>query len=164
MNTFLRYKYHFLILLFSFLALSRFHFDTDLGWHLAIGEHFLKTGEVLRGDIFSWTMPGYDWGNSYFVYEVAVAFMFGNLGFLKSVILFGLVGAIAVLVILPKKLDAERALLAGIGVILAMGNLGIKPHTVSFLFFAVELALLGRGFFGSLKSLIFWVLFFTYRL
>ena len=69
-----------LIFLFSFLILTRFYIDPDLGWHLAIGRHFLSTGEIIRTDQFSWTMPGFSWGNSYFAYQIIVAFLFEKLG------------------------------------------------------------------------------------
>ncbi|HLA04269.1 MAG TPA: hypothetical protein VJ065_03490, partial [Patescibacteria group bacterium] len=63
-----------MLFVLSFLILTKFNIDPDLGWHLTIGERFLKGGEIVRGDPFSWTMPGYEFGNYFFLYQIAVTF------------------------------------------------------------------------------------------
>ena len=38
--------------------------DPDLGWHLKYGEHFFKTGQILRDNNFSVMMPDFKWPNT----------------------------------------------------------------------------------------------------
>ena len=150
-----------LIFFFSFLILTLFSFDPDLGWHLAIGEHYLSTGEILKSDQFSWTIPGYVWGNSYFAYEVLVAFLVLNFGFVLTALVFGLMASIGILILLPAKLRIPDLIMAVIAAGLMNANLGVRPHTISFLFFAVLIRLLAGGLFSKRKGFFFWFLFFV---
>lgn len=156
----LGYRFHFLIFIFCIVLYSKFNVDPDLGWHLAIGEHFLKTGQVMRLDTFSWTIPGYNWGNSYFAYEVLVAFLIGNLGFLFTQILFGFFGALAVQFLLPRKLNLVTFLMVCLGASVATVNMAIRPHTISFLMFCLLLFFLKRGFCKTKLHFLFWGAFF----
>lgn len=157
---FLAYKFHILAFAFSLFILSSFNFDPDLGWHLALGEHFLSYGRVIYSDQFSWTMSGFVWGNSYFLYQVFVALLFAKIGFVSTVFIFGLIGALAFLVVLPRKINLWMIVFAQLGAFLALGNLGIKPHTVSILFFAILVKLLYKEQFIGRGKLWFWFLFF----
>lgn len=132
-----------------------------MGWHLAIGNYYLETGQIIRGDQFSWTMPGYFWGNSYFAYQILVAFLISNLGFLVTVFTFGIIGSIGVLVLLPKKVNFISVLLTILGCLIALNNLGIRPHTISFLLFAILIRILAANFFWRRKYFWFWFLFFA---
>jgi len=152
------YKYHFLIFLLSFFIVTRFKFDPDLGWHLASGNYFLKTGQVLTADIFSWTMEGYKWG-SYFLYDILVSLLFEKIGFFSTAIVFGIVGAISVLLVLPKKLGIQQGLAVFVGILLLVSNAGVRPSSVSFLLFSVFLLLVFGGFV-KFKHVWFWILFF----
>ncbi|MBI3341604.1 hypothetical protein HY024_00615 [Candidatus Curtissbacteria bacterium] len=160
MRRILQYKYHFLIFIFSFFLLSKFSVDPDLGWHMAIGEHFLRTGEVIKADTFSWTMPGYMWGNSYFVYQIIVAILINYLGLMTTGLLFGLLGAFGVVLMMPRRLNLLTFLVVCLGVVIARSNLAIRPHMISFFMFSLMLVLLKKGFYLSFKSFVFWILFF----
>jgi len=143
----LNYKFQILIFIFSFLILTRFNIDPDLGWHLAIGNRFLETGEIIRADQFSWTMPGYIWGN-YFLFEILVAFLFKHLGLILTAVVFGVIGSVAVWVLTAgRKLTLWQILVIGLGLSIAIANLAVRPSMISFLFIAVLLFLLDRRFF-----------------
>lgn len=49
--------------LLVFIASLYRPYDADLGWHLKYGEHFFKTGEILRDNIYSTMMPDFKWAN-----------------------------------------------------------------------------------------------------
>src|SRR3972149_6435642 len=125
----------FFIFIFSFLILTQFKFDPDLGWHLATGFHFLETGEIVQKDIFTWTLPGYEWGNRYFVYQILVAFLLSHLGYVITTMIFGILGSLAVLLLIPKKLDFPKLVAVFLGIGVAVTNLGLRPHMISFLMF-----------------------------
>lgn len=157
-----RYKFHILIFVFSFLIFTKFNIDPDLGWHLAIGGHFLETGKIILGDEFSWTMPGYVWGNSYFLYQLLVAYIFGHFGHLAAGAFFGTLATLAVsALIYGKKLDLWRFLAVILGASVGSASLGIRPHTVSFLMFALLLVFVERGFFKRPKHILLWFAFFA---
>ena len=151
----------FSIFLVGFVILTRFIFDPDLGWHLAIGSRFLENGEIVRGDPFSWTMPGYVFGNYFFLYQILVAFLFKNLGYLTTTIIFGLIGSFSVMLIVAKKLDFVRLVAVLLGIVMSAINLGLRTHMISFLFFAVLLVLLSREFFLRKWHAFFWFGFFA---
>lgn len=47
--------------------------DTDLGWHLRYGEYFLKYGNWLRENEFTYFLADYAWANPFVLYEIIVA-------------------------------------------------------------------------------------------
>lgn len=153
-------KFHILILALSFLVLSKFYIDGDLGWHIAIGRAFLEGRGIIRNDPFSWTMQGHFWGNSYFLYQIVVAWLFGHVGYLATVFAFGLAAAFSVFLLLPKKLNKWSLVIVLVGVVMASVNLGIKPHAFDFLFFALLLVFLDKGYYTRKLWAPFWFVFF----
>lgn len=154
-------KFHFLVFIFSFLILTRFNIDPDLGWHLAIGRHLWGTGEIIRADIFSWTMPEHEWGNYFFLYQIIVWRLFENLGYLATVFIFGLIAALAILILLPRKISASAALGVILAAAIASVSLGVRPLTFSFLFFAFLLLSLAKNLWRQRWAPVFWFLFFA---
>lgn len=153
-------KFHLLISLFSLLFLTRFGIDPDLGWHLALGERAL-VGEIVRGDIFSWTLPEYEWGNRYFGYQAMLAFLWQNLGLVGTSLLFGVLASAAVAMLLPRKLTYWQFLTVVLGLSLVIANLGVRPHTISFIFLVILIKLLEKRIFLKEKWLMVWLVLFA---
>jgi hypothetical protein len=65
-----------------FLSLIFPYSDFDWGWHLQYGEYFLQTGKILSYDIFSWTLPSYQWINHSWAYDPILYLIYNNLGFI----------------------------------------------------------------------------------
>ena len=149
-----------LTFLLCFFILTKFNVDPDFGWHMAYGETFLKTGEIIRADLFSWTMPNYTWGNSYFLYQIVVAYIFNKLGFLVLGLVFGLVAALAILILSFKSLNLFKTFFVVFGAVVASVNFAIRPHVISFFFFALLLIFLEKRFFDKSKHILLWFLFF----
>jgi len=158
----LDYKFHFLVFALSLLILTRFYIDADLGWHIAYGRAFLEGKWIIRSDPFSWTMAGHFWANSYFLYQIVLAWLFGNLGYLTTVFLFGVLASVSAVLLLPRKLTILAVAVAAIGLLTARVNLGIKPHVFDFLFFAILLLLMERKTYKRLKLAPLWFLFFAF--
>ena len=155
-------RYHLLLFLISFLILTRFNFDPDLGWHLAYGRWFFERGEIIRADPFSWTMPGYIWDNSYFFYQTFVYFLFTKIGYLVLALVFGLLATTTILILIWRSgLNLARLLLILLATLAVTVNLGIRPHTVSFLMFSLLLVFCGKKLFSRLQSLPLWFAFFA---
>ncbi|HSX18935.1 MAG TPA: hypothetical protein VLE91_02240 [Candidatus Saccharimonadales bacterium] len=160
MRKLLGYKFHILAFLISILVLSRFLFDTDLGWHLAMGNWFLDRGEFIKVDPFSWTVPGYAWFHNYSFYQVFVAFLFRKLGFTALAVLFGLIPSLGVLIMLPKRISWQLLISVFFGVLLVSAFAGIRPHMVDFFLFSVLLVLLEKRAFEKKFLVPFWFLLF----
>lgn len=154
-------RYHLIIFLLSFFILTRFYFDPDLGWHLAIGNKFLSGGGIIFYDQFSWTMPNYLWGNYFFAYQVIVAYLFKHFGFLILTLVFGFLGSGAAFLLLPKRLSFEKILAVFLGVVVSSTTLSVRPSMVSFFLFAVLIFFLERRFFEKRILAVFWFLFFA---
>jgi len=151
-----------LIFIFSFLILARFKIDPDLGWHLAYGREFLENGQIVRGDVFSWTMPGYVWGNSYFFYQIAASFLFLKFGHITTSFIFALLNSFGVMIlVLGQRLNLWKVLAILLGAIIVTVNLSVRPHSLSFVMFAVLLVLFEKGFFKKFSHVLFWFLFFA---
>ncbi len=148
-----------LFFILSFLVFTRFAIDPDFGWHLAYGKHFLETGQILRTDQFSWTMSGFEWGNYFFAYQILTAAIFNKFGHIVLAMIFGLIAAVAVLILLPVKVTFGRLLIALLGVATAI-NLTVRPSTISFLLFAILLVLVKSDFYKKKVHSLFWFLFF----
>ncbi|MBI4037490.1 hypothetical protein HY382_00415 [Candidatus Curtissbacteria bacterium] len=146
----------------AFALLSRFKVDSDLGWHIALGRYFLETGQILRQDIFSWTMSGYEWGNYFFFYQVIVSVIFGKMGLVFAGLLFGAIGAIAVFLLLPKKVGLMALLFIGFSLRLAYANLGIRPHMIAFLLFSLIFTMCVKRLYLDKKFLPVWFLIFVF--
>ena len=80
--------------------------DFDWGWHYRYGEYFFTHGRILRHDIFSWTMPGYEWVNHSWLYDLVLYVLYTRVGFIG----LSLAGALAALVTFH--LSVRRARLA----------------------------------------------------
>ena len=75
-----------------FLALLFFiaPIDTDLGWHLRYGDHFLSTGKFMRTNELTYLVPGYLWPNSYTLYQIMVSAIHNSLGLIGLGITYSL--------------------------------------------------------------------------
>ena len=155
------YKFHLLLFFLSFLILTKFNIDPDLGWHLAIGERFLKGGEIVRGDPFSWTMPGYEFGNYFFLYQIVVTFLFVNVGHILTAIVFGAIASFFVLVLVPKELNFWKMAAVVLGVLVTTSATGIRPSTISFIFFTTLLVLLEKKMISKISHVLFYSGFFA---
>ena len=85
MISWLKTNYHkillILVLFLTFLYLVYPYSDYDWGWHLRYGEFFIKTGQIMRSDIFSWTLPNYQWTNHSWLYDPFLYLSYTKLGF-----------------------------------------------------------------------------------
>ncbi len=76
--------------------------DADFGWHLRYGEYFLKTGEIMRDNQFSWQLPDYQWTNHSWGFDVFIAWIFNGHQFALVSLVGGLLVAISIFLLLPQ--------------------------------------------------------------
>jgi hypothetical protein len=75
-----------------FVCLLNPYADFDWGWHYRYGEYLLTHRRILRHDIFSWTMPGYEWVNHSWLYDPLLYVLFNRFSFLGLSVAGGVVG------------------------------------------------------------------------
>ncbi|MBI2268400.1 MAG: hypothetical protein HYU80_03070 [Candidatus Blackburnbacteria bacterium] len=66
----------FLPLLIIFALFFLPTLDTDLGWHLRYGEHFLNTGKILQENTLTYYLADYNWAHPYTLYQIATALIY----------------------------------------------------------------------------------------
>lgn len=72
----------FLPYLIIFIAALYRPYDADLGWHLKYGEYFFNTNQILRENIFSTSMPHYNWVNHSWGSDLITFAIFNTFGFI----------------------------------------------------------------------------------
>ena len=68
--------------------------DFDWGWHYRYGEYFFTHGRVLRHDIFSWTMAGYEWVNHSWLFDPLLYLLYTRFSFIGLSIAGALAGVL----------------------------------------------------------------------
>ena len=134
-NTFFfnRVRTLFFLLFFISFAFRQVN-DPDFGWHLRTGEYIVKHGWVPTHDIFSYTMPAYQWIHNTALSDVIFYALFtlgGNTTFLLSLFFFTLAYLIFIVLlpkthVLPKEEINETASRSSLENRIAVGVLGLS--------------------------------------
>lgn len=133
--------------------------DPDLGWHLKYGEHFFKTGEILRDNPFTTLMPDYKWNNSSWATDLLSYQIFKNFGFLGLSVLgamvitltFFFIGKAAKLSIFEKSIIFPLVLYF----VSPVNQVSFRGQLISLLFIAVMFYFLSKYQGGNKKIALF---------
>ena len=103
-----------LLYLAVFLSLIHPYSDYDWGWHFRYGQYLLTHGNLLRTDIYSWTMPGYPWINHEWLYDPIFYIVFSTTGYIGSSLVGALICFICFIILTkPYKLKYWHLAIAG---------------------------------------------------
>lgn len=112
--------------------------DADLGWHLKYGEIFLQTGQIVKDNVFSWTLPDYKWANHSWGFDIIAATLFSGSHFWLLSLSAGLLISVSLLITLP---SISIGSLISLGIFWFFGselfNTGLRSQLFSFLFTAI---------------------------
>lgn len=142
----MRAKILLLFFTFSFLFVSDQSFDQDLGRHLKLGEIIIKTGQIPKTNLFSYTNPDFPFINTHWLFEVIVFLASQTIGLQAFLIIKIVIFLISVFLIL-KLVPAKSLLLIPVGFIflhVLRERLELRPEIFSFLFTAFTLFVLER--------------------
>lgn len=140
--------------------------DPDMGWHLANGQYTLENLAVQRGDIYSWTMPGYPWISHEWAIEVIMALVNSTAGLLGLSLMFMAITVFAFW--LSARADGQAndnaLLLTIVGGLICYPILGARPQMLTLLGIAIVLNLLFAWRRNPNPRLLLWfpVLFFVW--
>ncbi len=132
---------------FSFLFVSDQSFDQDLGRHLKLGEIIVKTGQIPKTNLFSYTNPDFPFINTHWLFEVIAFLASQTIGLQFLLILKVIIFLISVFLILKLIPDKNSLLLIPIGFIflhVLRERLELRPEILSFLFTALTLFILEK--------------------
>lgn len=91
MKRVLRFIVYSLPYIFVFIASFYLPKDPDLGWHLKYGEYFFQHGQILRENIYSTIMTGYNWPNGSWATDIITYAIYHTGGFLGLIIASALI-------------------------------------------------------------------------
>lgn len=136
--------------------------DPDLFWHLKYGEEILKTHRFPYADQFSFTFPGYQAADSWWLSEVLIYFLVSKTGFFFPALLFAALGAVSYLAVgfwtLTK--GVNPAIVAGsvfFSAIVSWQVMGVRPQVISLAFLAVAFIILHQFWQNRHPKLIFFM-------
>ncbi|MBI2597481.1 hypothetical protein HYW41_04955 [Candidatus Daviesbacteria bacterium] len=144
---------------FAFSFRTDHSFDQDLGRHLKLGEIIVKTGNIPKINLFSYTNTDFPFINTHWLFEV-MAYEFSQTIGLQTllvlkVVIF-LVSVLFIFKIIPKK---DQALLLPIGFIflhVLRERLELRPEIFSFLF-TVSIYYILEKYLKTTTKLIFFI-------
>jgi len=120
--------------------------DYDWGWHFRYGEYFVKTGQILREDLFTWTMAGFPWINHSWLYDPIQYLLFTNSSFLGLSLAGAFVSFLAFYIgTAPYKISYwQKGILAIFFTVLTSGVVwqGLRSQVLAFLPLAVFMFLI----------------------
>lgn len=164
--------YSFFVYLTVFLSSVFPYADKDWGWHYKYGEYLIKHGQILREDIFSWTLPGYQWINHSWLFDPLLYILSHFSGHLGLSIAGAFMNLLAFYFIIATfRLSYwQKAILAVPFLLIGEAGIeyGLRSQVISTLFLSILLYLLIRArdnhkFLYPLPVLfLFWVNFHGY--
>ena len=144
------------LIVLVFFALTFFFLrpptDPDLGWHLRYGQTIIEKFEIPRTDDFSYTMPGFEWADSYWLSEAVIYLGYKYFSFLGLSVFFALIADAAFFLALINREDWQKDFfrlrtvpIILTGILLLLPFVGIRPQTISLFFFSLLLYLWREG-------------------
>ncbi len=142
--------------------LASYHADFDLWGHLTFGEEMIRSGEIIRGDPYSFTASGrietrHEWLSE--VWMAAAWEAGGRRGLWLYASSLILLLSLVLLSMLRQRTERAVVALLLLGVFLAFLGVGrsVRPHLHSYLNAALLVALLGRVEAGPRGRLLWFV-------
>lgn len=139
----------FLLLFFAFSFLFRTDtsFDQDLGRHLKLGEIIVKTGQVPKTNLFSYTNPNFPFINTHWLFEVLTYFFNQTVGLEVLLILKIVIILISIWLVVKNVPEPNRTLLLPVGFIflhVLRERIDLRPEIFSFLFTCLTIFILEK--------------------
>lgn len=137
-------------------------FAGDALWHFKNGEWIFRHGHVPLHDHFSWTMRGYHWQDSEWLFDLLLYLSYRGGGFYGMVLLVAFWAAVSVAAgyRLAREAGAGRVW-AGVLTLVFVSQLGLlirfRPQDISYGLFAVLLLLLQRYHATGRPRYLWWI-------
>lgn len=138
-------KFTFIILIFiAFILPIR---DTDFGWHYRCGLDWLQSRQFCFENRYSYFLPNYFWGYSTLIYDVLLALIFNNWGFVGVTLALGILMA-SLFYLLTAAYSKSKTVLFSYLVLIAFGinviTIGFRPQILALICFLIMLIILNK--------------------
>ena len=133
--------------------------DPDTPWHIATGRYILAHHVIPTTDPFSWSMRGHPWVTQEWLFEIILAWLVNHLQFIGAWLLLVGIHSLTVIVLYQTCIRASRgnrviaAIVASLGMVIALPFWIYRPQVVSYLMFVVFLWILQKVRDGDLRVL-----------
>lgn len=134
------------VIFFSFFWISFERIDPDFWWHLKIGEWILSEGAAPRADLWSATMPSERWVDHEWLLEAFMAFAWDRFGWGALAAFFALLVSLPFFLWIARARGALELAFLALAAIFISDFVGVRPQTISFVFFVVLFELVTRAF------------------
>lgn len=136
-----------LFFVFSFLLRTDHSFDQDLGRHLKLGEIIVKTHQIPKTNLFSYTNADFPFINTHWLFEVFVYLISQTIGLWWLLIIKVLIFLTSLWLIIKTIPKQNQILLIPLGFIflhVLRERLELRPEIFSFLFTSLTLYILNK--------------------
>lgn len=122
--------------------------DTDLGWHLRGGQHFLQTGKILNQNHFTYYLANHHFINPTFFYEIITALIYRLAGFWGLAFLTAAVLTFSFFLL--TKINQKLTKISFLGTIIVLIfswqilSLGLRSQIFSFVFLVLLFWLISK--------------------
>lgn len=117
--------------------------DGDTFWHIAAGQHMLKTRAILMQDVFSHTAFGKPWTAHEWLSEIIMAWVHQHGGLIGTVLFFFLIAALSFWllfrIVSAATNDWIAILAVSVALTFSMTHMLARPHVFSWLFGVIVL-------------------------
>jgi hypothetical protein len=146
MNQALRKTFAVYVFAYSFFFASRPLSDGDFWFHLKTGEYIIRTRQIPRTDLFSFTNYGKPWIAHEWLSEAIFYVVYSRLGFNALIFIFAIISALAFWIAFKR--SESHPFIGGfaalLGVSTVLPNIGVRPRVLTLLLASVYLYLLAR--------------------
>lgn len=132
-------------ILISTLMLTSFSRDPDFGWHFKYGEYLSTHGRLLTDNIYSFTLPNYEWANSYWISQIFLYLSYSKLGLVAGSIPFALVFSIWLYFFVTRFTKDQSVIFISIvftSALVELFNITARPLFFSSIFYMAEILIL----------------------
>jgi len=138
-----------IIAVFALVALMVTHpqtYDPDIYWHIRSGQVVMETGDVIRGDVFSYTLPGEIRVHPDWLAEVILASFYNVMGTYGLTLLGGLLSFISIVLMyrLMRGLFGIRVIFMMLAATATMSASMARPQAWMIIFNLIVLAMVLR--------------------
>ena len=123
--------------------------DPDLGWHIAVGKWVVENKAIPHGDIYSHTMPGFEWVDHEWLIETFMWWGKSHGVFWLVVLFFAVISFLPFAYWIKRSKSLSYLWVVSLVAIAMLSFVGTRPQTISIFLFFVFFELARRKYAGA---------------
>lgn len=151
-----------ILIIFGFWHITAKNIDPDLGWHLRVGEQIINTGNIPRQDIFSHTMPEFEWIDHEWLVDAWLFWMQINNLWLAVTVIFATLAFSPFLIWIIRARHLSWLWVIFLSAISITPFIGVRPQIISFFIFFIVFEMLRSSTSKHWEWVVLPVIFFIW--